>query len=959
MPTLKHCIDEIFGATLPKAEVGILKAAVQDYRDEGYTGKDANVAAIRDFLDGLQKQRNAIIGEINRQTGRASSSAKPATDKAKTQATGTGTIEIIAPDGKRTTRVMIPGEKYDVSIKPPGQNRATNMRGLTYQEQKGAAHWFRGPKGNLEVLSGEYITTVRLSDTSAQKKGPGDLSVKEGGAGSLPRKPSDVARELRAAFPTARIDVTLPTQLTVHLPNGSNIKIDTESGIVFNQAAAEKAYGRPLKPGEKPVAAWSRVGRDGIMWITKEADQSDVHHEAFHAAMDLALTEKQRKAVLDQYGSEENAAMAYAKWSPAKSENALFQAILDFFTKLRQAVSPTAEGAFAQIRRGDVWNKSSEAQRTAWRKDPASTPIGAGLDARLEYALDAEKWQNFQDSHEFGVVNNRLAKELEVVERLLGPVDAAIDLPGKFGEKGVRETTRSIRARDLGEALYQAKDDGTLTRLLDRGVTPETLADERGLEGKARKAFVDEVASLRSGPLLIENDASGNPILSGNGKAAASVDLALGTCQPTAPCRECYAAASMIRMSSVRKALRNTIQMIENPEAFGRRVAEEARKIPKDRLPFIRLLGSGDLTSDETVQAFNAVAKHADRPIQIFSRHHDNLGKLKGTQEAPFIKMGSLDQDLYKHYGLDFLAGNMRERGINNAWLYTDRSELEAIQSLRDKNALGLVLSASHKLHESLPVDIQMRSCPCDAGERTYLGSCRQCALGTGGCFVGFVNKAVDTNGKVWDLDDEGLPKKVKPVLSFLRDFKPSASSKIPAQARAYGRVAADIMKKSIELINLYRRQLETGEKNAITLKDLRWSEDAVRLLDKEHYGTQDVKDDRTFLMSRDEIHQTIEDYIQVLRGNIKEAEKGTLYLPGGEIQKPVAFKKGKRMASPETISKEDAQNLRFSLRQINETAPVDNQGDVTEAMVDSVMQGQPLFSKTAEGQGAKTDQHH
>ncbi|MCU0588641.1 MAG: hypothetical protein MUF52_10860, partial [Syntrophobacteraceae bacterium] len=32
---------------------------------------------------------------------------------------------------------------------------------------------------------------------------------------------------------------------------------------------------------------------------------------------------------------------------------------------------------------------------------------------------------------------------------------------------------------------------------------------------------------------------------------------------------------------------------------------------------------------------------------------------------------------------------------------------------------------------------------------------------------------------------------------------------------------------------------------------------------------------------------------------------------------------------------------------------------DVTEAMVDSVMQGQPLFSKTAEGQGAKTDQHH
>lgn len=526
------------------------------------------------------------------------------------------------------------------------------------------------------------------------------------------------------------------------------------------------------------------------------------------------------------------------------------------------------------------------------------------------FQLDPEKWSTDQNQNAFSVVNNRLSKELEVVERLLGPLDSAVILPG-VGKK----PARSIRARDLGQALMDAKESGLLKRLIDPAVKTSELADERGLTGKERVAFLREVNDLRSGPLYHNTDFKGRPILSGNGKATASVDFILGTCQPTTPCQECYAAASMIRMSAVKKAMRSTIHMLVDPEDFGRRVAGEARKVSKAKLPFIRLLGSGDLTTDEAVEAFNSLAKHADRPIQIFSRHHDNLARLKGTKEAPFIKMGSIDADLFKHYGMDWLKANMKERAINNAFLYADPSELPALQELFDANAIGLVLSAEHKLHESLPAAIKQRSCPCDAGERSYLGSCRQCALSMGGCFTAFGDKAIDDQGNVWAIDEKGMPKHVQPVLSFLADFRPKKGR--TAQGTAYAEVVADTIQKSIELIGLYKRQMVKGEKIGVTLKDVRWPNDSIRLVDidafRAKYGKDPVSTDSTIYLPREEVLAQVEAEVARLRGiKARATKEGTFYLPGGEIQKGVAYKKGERLAAPELISKQAAEGLLF-----------------------------------------------
>jgi len=555
-------------------------------------------------------------------------------------------------------------------------------------------------------------------------------------------------------------------------------------------------------------------------------------------------------------------------------------------------------------------------------------------------------------------------------------------------EKGIRQPQRTIKARDLGEALFTARDDGRLGKLVDKKYSPQQLADERGLTGKERSGFITELKELRSGPLLTEIDSKGKPVLSNNGKAGQSVDLILGTCQPTVPCQECYAAASMIRMSAVRKAFRNTVHMIVDPKDFGTRIANEAKKVHRSKLPFIRLLGSGDLTTDESVKAFNELAKQADRPIHIFSRHHDNLAKLKGTKVAPFVKMGSLDSDLVDHYGLKFLKENLSLRGINNAFLNRAESDKKIVDELVEADSLGLVLSVGEDLHDGLGPQAQQRSCPCDAEERSYMGSCRQCALHNGGCYTAFADKVVDDNGKIWKAGEKGTPQNVMPVLSFLDGKTPMETS---STAEAFSEVANDIVKKSIDLINLYRRKFLTHQERlhehanqhkakmqkyrkeekarkkkfdareatrkanvekkgkakyvekfftptkkpvktappkaptdqrgvAVTIKDLRWPSDTLTLVDKDLYLKREKEKGRTvkeadlvntesrIYMDRAGVIASVDQEINRLRGIMEMAlVDQTFYLPGGEIQKPVAYRKGVKLGAPELISEAEA----------------------------------------------------
>ena len=487
-------------------------------------------------------------------------------------------------------------------------------------------------------------------------------------------------------------------------------------------------------------------------------------------------------------------------------------------------------------------------------------PVG-----KTTYALQKRKWSPKQDATEFGTVNNRLSKELEIFERLLGPLAGAMNMPGPREQRG--SSVRAASVTDLADAIWAAHKDGRLAKLLDKTVSAESLADERGLKGRDRSRFIDEIKGLRS-------DA---PILSDNGKAGKSIDFILATCHPTSPCKDCYAAKSMIRMAAVRKAFRNTVNMLVDPEGFGKRAALEIAKISTTSMPFVRLLGSGDLTSTEMVKAFNVLAKNCDRPLHIFSRHHDMLAKLKSGPNAPFLRMGSVDSDLYTHYGFKYLSENAKKRGIVNCFMYGAESDVAALRKLYDAGALGLTLPTSRKLYEKLPADIRLSSCPCDADERTYFGSCRRCALSQSGCFMNHTVMGVDKTGKPWLINDPAAPSQLTPVTRF---FPEHAQSKT---AEAMSKTAQGTFAKSIELIKLYVREFSNPENNreVIPLKDLR----------DPHTVTP-----ATSLAQANR-------YIADLTRLKVLARNGTFYLPGGEIQPEVAYRDGVKVEGPEAAA--------------------------------------------------------
>lgn len=649
---------------------------------------------------------------------------------------------------------------------------------------------------------------------------------------------------IKKAFKNADVSESGPGAWTVSLPNGKAINV--RHGIVEAPPS--------MTGGKKVRGAW--VDETRTMWLTDRADSKTVNHEAFHAAWDMVLDRPEQASLLQKYKTEEGAAEAYAKWKSRRDEsNPVFRKIFDTFDAIRKVLfKDSSHAAFARIHSGEVFKRHK------------ATVGDVGL---ISFELDKQKWDYPADRKIFGTVNNRLGKELEVFERLFGGSDLAVDLPGKLVDNE-RVPTRTIRAHDLGKELFRMRDNGTLKRFLDPSVSAESLAAERGLSGKEKKAFLKELDDLRSGPMYLELTEKGKPILSNNGKAGMSADFLLGTCQPTMPCKECYAASAMVRMSAVKKAFRNTAHILVDPNGWAERVANEVKSVDKTKLPFVRLLGSGDLTTSEQVTAFNRLAELSDRPIQIFSRHHDNLAKLNGTKDAPFIKMGSIDSQLYDHYGAEFLKENMEKRGIANVWLYTDKAELPKIKDLADDHALALVLSADAGLHKDLPVDLRMASCPCDAHERSYMASCRQYALGQNGCFMAYAAKGFDKTGKVWDLMDPNKPQDVSPFTVFLKGVKEKKGVKPIAQA--YSKVAQDIIGKSIELVNLYIREFKAGNKRDIALKDVRFPDDVIRVTSVE-------------------AAETYRDNLKKIRA---EAAKGTFELPGGEIQPGVKFEKGK-----------------------------------------------------------------
>lgn len=191
--------------------------------------------------------------------------------------------------------------------------------------------------------------------------------------------PAIKRQAVEAAFPGQTITQDAEGH-TVIMKNGATVKITTTGEISFDVSAAEAAYGRKMKPGVKPVASFQQLERQAVITLT-EKGTGEIHHETFHAAMQLALNENQRAAILKKFITEEAAAAEYQRlrdsgaFEKKRQHHIFLQSIYDFYSRVRTLLDPTRR-IMADIAGGKVWDKQATTPATA---SPASTPVKYSL----------------------------------------------------------------------------------------------------------------------------------------------------------------------------------------------------------------------------------------------------------------------------------------------------------------------------------------------------------------------------------------------------------------------------------------------------------------------------------------------------------------------------------------------------------------------------------------------------
>ena len=189
---------------------------------------------------------------------------------------------------------------------------------------------------------------------------PGVLPPKDAGENNLTKD------QVQTAFPGAKITESnamrgLYEGFQVDLPNGKRIIVRKNEFIMVDSKNLEAGYGqKELGPGEYIAGEAKRIDRGAMITLAKGEGVGTFSHETFHVAMDMVLTDREKAAVLKQYGDEEAAARAFETWDPQAQPDTFFGKIVDFFRQAYRALFPDADTVFGKVKEGGVLGPGGE-----------------------------------------------------------------------------------------------------------------------------------------------------------------------------------------------------------------------------------------------------------------------------------------------------------------------------------------------------------------------------------------------------------------------------------------------------------------------------------------------------------------------------------------------------------------------------------------------------------------------
>lgn len=195
------------------------------------------------------------------------------------------------------------------------------------------------------------------------------------------RSSEEVLRELQDALPNGKFEDAGNGECTVTLPNNARIKVNIADRMVVNNHEAARARGAHglMRGGELNIeGSWQSFKGsdvDGLLNLSRTGRAGTAYHEVMHAAMDLALTEKEQQAMVKHFNKEAQAtgktvseaiSDGYVEWKRARAQRRgtlfgkLFNKMQDMLNTLKSLFTgvENAHNVMRRVESGEVWQRS-------------------------------------------------------------------------------------------------------------------------------------------------------------------------------------------------------------------------------------------------------------------------------------------------------------------------------------------------------------------------------------------------------------------------------------------------------------------------------------------------------------------------------------------------------------------------------------------------------------------------
>jgi N12 class adenine-specific DNA methylase len=195
------------------------------------------------------------------------------------------------------------------------------------------------------------------------------------------RSSEEVLHELQDALPNGKFEDAGNGEYTVTLPNNARIKVNIADRMVVNNREAARARGAHglMRGGELNIeGSWQSFKGsdvDGLLNLSRTGRAGTAYHEVMHAAMDLALTEKEQQAMVKHFNKEAQAtgktvseaiSDGYVEWKRARAQRRgtlfgkLYNKMQDMLNTLKSLFTgvENAHNVMRRVESGEVWQRS-------------------------------------------------------------------------------------------------------------------------------------------------------------------------------------------------------------------------------------------------------------------------------------------------------------------------------------------------------------------------------------------------------------------------------------------------------------------------------------------------------------------------------------------------------------------------------------------------------------------------